>query len=89
MVEYTSIMKNEVWDIVPRPKGKSIVSSRQLYKIKHATKGNIDKFKVRFVARGFSLKEGVYYGETFAPITRYTSIRAVMSLVSFMGWRIH
>ena len=29
------------------------------------------------------------YEETFAPVTRYTSIRAVMSLVSFMGWRIH
>jgi hypothetical protein len=87
--EYTSIMKNDVWDIVPRPEGKSIVSSKWLYKIKHATDGSIEKFKVRFMARGFSQKEGVDYEETFAPVTRYTSIRAVMSLVSFMGWRIH
>ena len=36
-----------------------------------------------------SPREGVDYEETFAPVTRYTSIRAVMSLVSFMGWRIH
>jgi hypothetical protein len=28
--EYTSIMRNDIWDIVPRPKGKSIVSSRWL-----------------------------------------------------------
>jgi hypothetical protein len=65
------------------------VSSRWLYKIKHAADGSIEKFKVRFVARGFSQREGVDYKETFAPVTRYTSIRAVMSLVSFMGWRIH
>jgi hypothetical protein len=50
---------------------------------------SIEKFKARFVARGFSQKEGVDYEETFAPVARYTSIRAVMSLVSFMGWRIH
>ena len=25
--EYQSIMKNDVWDIVPNPEGKSVVSS--------------------------------------------------------------
>jgi hypothetical protein len=28
MEEYQSIMKNDVWDIVPRPKGKSVVISK-------------------------------------------------------------
>jgi hypothetical protein len=87
--EYTSIMKNDVWDIVPRPERKLVVSSRWFYKIKHATDGSIEKYKSRFVARGFSKKEGVDYEETFAPIAKYTSIRAVMSLVSIMGWKIH
>jgi hypothetical protein len=87
--EYTSIMKNGVWDIVPRPKRKSIVISRWLYKIKHVANGNIKKFKARFVARGFSRREGVDYKETFALVSRYTSIRAVVFFVSFMGWRIH
>jgi hypothetical protein len=64
--EYTSIMKNDVWDIVPRPEGKSVVSSRWLYKIKHVVDGSIEKFKVRFVARGFSQREGVDYEETFS-----------------------
>jgi hypothetical protein len=50
---------------------------------------NIEKFKARLVARGFSQKEGVNYEETFAPVSRCTSIRVVMSLVSFMGWRIY
>jgi hypothetical protein len=34
--EYQSIMKNDVWDIVPRPEGKSVVTSKWIYKIKHA-----------------------------------------------------
>ena len=33
--EYQSIMKNEVWEIVPRLKNKDVVSSRWLFKIKH------------------------------------------------------
>jgi hypothetical protein len=87
--EYTSIMKNDVWDIVSRPEGKSVVSSRWLYKIKHVADGSIEKFKVRFVVRGFSQREGVDYEETFSPVTRYASIRVVISIASVMGWRIH
>jgi hypothetical protein len=39
MEEYQSIMKNDVWDIVPRPEGKSVVTSKWIYKIKHAADG--------------------------------------------------
>ena len=61
MKEYQSIMKNDVWDIVPRPEWKSIVTSKWIYKIKHTTYGNIEKYKARFMARGFSQKEGIDY----------------------------
>ena len=43
MEEYQSNMKNDVWEIVPRPEGKSVVTSKWFYKIKHAIDGNIDK----------------------------------------------
>ena len=47
-------MKNDVWDIVIKPKGKCVVYSKWIYKIKHAANGRIEKYKERFVARGFS-----------------------------------
>ena len=81
--------KNDVWDIVTKPEGKSVVSSKWIYKIKHAANGSIEKYKARFVARGFSDKEGIDYEETFAPITWYTSIRAIMALASMMKWDLH
>ena len=59
--EYQSIMKNDVWHVVPRPKGKSVVTSKWIYKIKHAADGSIEKDKERFVALGFSRKEGIDY----------------------------
>jgi hypothetical protein len=89
MEEYNSIMKNDVWEVVPRPEGKSVVTSKWLYKLKHATDGSIEKYKARFVARGFSQVEGVNYDETFAPVARYTSIRVVISIAAEMGWKIH
>jgi len=49
-----------------RLEGKSVVSFRWLYKIKHVADGNIEKFKTRFLARGFSHREGVDYEETFS-----------------------
>jgi hypothetical protein len=87
--EYTSITRNDVQDIVSRPKGKLDVSSRWLYKIKHVADGSIKNFKVRLMARGFSQKEGVDHERTFAPVMRYASIQVVISIYSVMRWRIH
>ena len=41
--EYSSIMKNDVWEVVPRPTGKLVVTSRWLYKIKHSADGSMKK----------------------------------------------
>jgi hypothetical protein len=87
--EYQSIIKNDVWEIVPRPKSKDVVSSKWLFKIKHAADGSIEKHKARFVARGFFQKKGIDYEETFAPIARYTSIKTIIALAAKMKWKLH
>ena len=89
MDEYHSIMKNDVWEIVSRPEGKSVVTSRWLYKLKHAADGSVEKYKARFVAQGFSQVEGIDYDENFVPVARYMSIRALISIAAEMGWKIH
>jgi hypothetical protein len=87
--EHQYIMKNDVWEILPRPKETSVVTSKWVYKIKHALDGSMDKYKGRFLARGFSQNQGEDYDETFAPLAKYTSIRVIISLVSSMGWSLH
>ena len=42
------------------------MSSIWIYKIQHVVDGNIVGYKERFVACGFSWKEGIDYEETFA-----------------------
>ena len=78
-----------MWEIVPRPKDKSVVSSKWIFKTKHSVDGSIEKYKAIFVAHGFSQKEGIEYEETFAPIVRYTSNRTILSLASNMKWKLH
>jgi hypothetical protein len=87
--EYQSIMKNEVWEIVPRPKNKDVVSSRWLFNIKHVVDGSIEKYKARFVAHGFSQKEGIDYEDTFTPVAIYTLIRTIIALAAKMKWNLH
>ena len=72
-----------------RPEGKKVVGSRWIYKVKHAADESMEKYKARFVEKGFSQKEGIDYEETFAPIAKYSSILIIISLAAEMGWHVH
>ena len=45
-----------------------MVTSKWIYKIKHAADGSIEKYKMRSIARDFSQTEGVVYDETLDPV---------------------
>ena len=48
--EYQSIINKYVWDVVPRPRENSVVSSKWIFKTKHWTYEIIANYKVIFVA---------------------------------------
>eukprot|EP00253_Pinus_taeda_P019903 PITA_19903 len=83
--EYDSIVRNSAWEIVPRPEGKSVVGSKWINKVKQAADGSVEKYKARFVARGFSQIKGIDYEETFAPVARYSSIWTILALSTQMA----
>jgi hypothetical protein len=85
MEEYASIMKNDVWEVVLRPEDKKVVGSKWIYKVKHAEYGSVDKYKESLRGQGVFTREGVDYEETFSPVARYSSIRAVISLAIEKG----
>jgi hypothetical protein len=66
-----------------------VVSSKWLFKIKHVADGSIEKYKARFVARGFSQKEGIDYEETFAPVAKDSSIGTIIALATKIKWKLH
>ena len=50
--EYDLIVRSSAWEIVPRPKGKSVVGSIWIYKVKQAVDASVENYKERFVAWG-------------------------------------
>jgi hypothetical protein len=52
--EMRSMSANQVWKLEKIPKGAKTVGYKWVYKIKHDSKGNIDRFKARLVAKGFT-----------------------------------
>jgi transposase InsO family protein len=76
--EYDSIQRTGTWSLVPLPAGRKAIGCRWVYKLKHKADGSIDRYKARLVAQGFSQKEGVDFNETFAPVAKFSSIRALL-----------
>ena len=66
--EIRSMNTNGVWDLEQIPKGAKTVGCKWVYKTKYDSKGNVERFKARLMAKDFTQKEGVNYNETFSPV---------------------
>ncbi|GBM76703.1 Retrovirus-related Pol polyprotein from transposon RE2 [Araneus ventricosus] len=87
--ELKNILKNETFELVNRPAKKDCIGSRFVLTNKYSPDGSLLKNKARFVARGFSQKPGIDFGETFAPVARQGSIRIMAALSVKLGTEIH
>ena len=58
-------------------------------KQKNDSLGNIERHKARFVAKGFTQREGIDYTETFSPVSKKYSLRIIMALVSYFDFDLH
>ena len=84
--ELSSIKKNHTWDLVNLPKGKRPIAVKWVFKVKKNPKGEVVNHKTKLVAKGFLQREGVDYGEIFAPIARIETIRLVVAIASLRKW---
>ena len=85
--EYAALERNDVFDVVPRPARQPVMGSRWTYKVKANADGSVDKFKARFVGKGFMQRYGVNYTETFAPVSRLATVRTLLALSAAWGRR--
>ena len=87
--EMQSLRENGVYEIVDRPAGKKVVKSKWVLRVKTNEKGEIEKYKARVVAKGFSQVEGVDYDQTFSPTVRFESIRQMVALGTAKSMNMH
>ena len=80
--EMQSLNENDTWELVEKPDDRNIVSCKWVYRVKTNAAGEIDKFKARLVAKGYSQEDGIDYKEPFSPVTRFDTIRAMISVAA-------
>ena len=80
--EYEQLVDAQTWELVPRSEAPNVISGKWVFKIKKNSDGSIDRYKARWVARGFSQKHDIDYTEIFAPVIRYSSVRLLLSLAN-------
>lgn len=77
--EIASLHKNNVWILVPRPEKTNVVSNRWVLRIKRRPNGNIERYRARLVARGFSQIHGIDYSLTYAPVVGTSAVRLLLA----------
>ncbi|CAM9602327.1 unnamed protein product [Ascophyllum nodosum] len=61
-------LARQVWEVVPPPKGKTVLGTKTIFKRKIGKDGRIEKYKCRFVTQGFRQTKGIhYYDESSSP----------------------
>ena len=53
-----------------------------MFKIKRGPSGEVERYKARFVARGFAQVEGIDFFETWSPVGRYATLRVLLSIAA-------
>jgi hypothetical protein len=87
--EMRSMSANKVWDLEEIPKGARLVGCKWVYKVKYDSEGNIEKYKGRLVAKGFTQREGIDYNGMFSPVSCKYSFRIAMALVAHYDLELH
>ena len=52
--ELDQFAKNDIWDLVPKPKGTHVIGTKWVYRNKLNEKGEVVRNKARLVAQGYS-----------------------------------
>lgn len=79
-LEWEALTKKGVLSLVDLPEGKKPIKCKWVFKQKVNAAGELERFRARLVAKGFSQKYGVDYFETFSPVISYPALRLLIAL---------
>ncbi|CAI7817478.1 unnamed protein product [Closterium sp. NIES-54] len=70
------------------PPGVNIVDGMWIFRVKRPP-GSLPAFKARYVARGFSQRQGVDYFQTFSPSPKMTTLRVLLHVAAQRDYELH
>nr|GFA53167.1 Gag-Pol polyprotein [Tanacetum cinerariifolium] len=79
----------DVWELVDRPLCTNVINLKWLWKNKRDEKNTVIRNKSRLVAKGYAQKEGVDFGESFAPVDRLEAVRLFIAYAAHKSFTIY
>jgi hypothetical protein len=86
--ELNNFTRNEVWHLVPRP-NQNVVGTKWVFRNKQDEHGVVTRNKARPVAKGYPQVKGLDFGETYAPVARFESIRILLAYATYHGFKLY
>jgi hypothetical protein len=86
--EYGVLISNGTWELVPQPQGSNVVTGKWVFTHKLRADGTLDRYKARWVLRGFTQCPGVDCDETFSPVVKPATVRMVLATAVSRTWPI-
>ncbi|CAK1581239.1 unnamed protein product [Parnassius mnemosyne] len=77
--ELQSFRDNDAWDLVDKPSDARVVQCKWVFKRK-LNSDNTVRYRARLVAKGYTLKQGIDYKETFSPVLRYSTLKLLFGI---------
>jgi hypothetical protein len=87
--EIDVLMANRTWELIPRPSKCNIVTSKWVFRHKTRADGTLERYKARWVVRGFTQRPGIDFAETFSPVVKPASIRTILAIAASRSWPVH
>jgi hypothetical protein len=84
--EFTALIKNKAWHLVPANQAQNVIGCKWVYKVKHKTDGEIERYKVRLVAKGFKQRYGINYEDTFSSVVKMATVRIILAIAITNDW---
>ena len=86
--ELNEFERNKVWQLVPRPKNRSVVGTKWVFMNTTDADGIVIRNKARLVAKDYSQQEGIDYDETFAPVARLEAIQMFLAYAAHKKFKV-
>ncbi|KAL5788351.1 hypothetical protein ACOSP7_005300 [Xanthoceras sorbifolium] len=86
--EYTALMQNKTWSLVPSSNDMNILGNKWVFRTKYHPDGSVSKFKARLVVNGFHQTPSLDFFDTYSPVIKASTIRVIFTLAVTYSWDI-
>jgi len=90
--EMVAIRMNMTWRLTDRPASRRVLKGKWVDKVKNMVDkngNNTTRHKARLCFMGNRQIKGLDFNETFAPVTKFTTIRCIRAMTAANGWKLY